>query len=340
MSLINLFLQKRKMRESQYGFVMVLIAYALSVMMLFLGSDVFYNVNSAAAGISTTDEEASEEIKKELPVSQAADLTGLFLRSKKLHPFAITELSETGLGGMQEKEEMKGLLLKNTFIGAGMAELMEHTPELESVSSVVAAPEDIRTAVVAKDTKTEKEVKEEKEAKTDMKVKTEKKAEEEKKSAKDKKTDKEEIYSLSAASEKSAKSAYAYDVTKKEIGMLQRIVQAEAGGEDMIGKILVVNVIMNRIEDESFPDSVEKVIFQSRDGEYQFSPIGDKRYWSVKVSESTKEAVTRALEGEDYSKGALYFIARKRTKSSSAKWFDNHLKWLFKHGGHEFYKEK
>ncbi len=337
MSLINLFLQKRKMRESQYGFIMVLIAYALSVMMLFLGSDVFYNVNSAAAGISTTDEETSEEIKKELPVSQAADLTGLFLQSKKLHPFAITELSETGLGGMQEKEEMKGLLLKNTFIGAGMAELMEHTPELESVSSVVAAPEDIRTAAATKETKAEKEVKE---AKTDMKVKTEKKAEEEKKSAKDKKTDKEEIYSLSAASEKSAKSAYAYDVTKKEIGMLQRIVQAEAGGEDMIGKILVVNVIMNRIEDESFPDSVEKVIFQSRDGEYQFSPIGDKRYWSVKVSESTKEAVTRALEGEDYSKGALYFIARKRTKSSSAKWFDNHLKWLFKHGGHEFYKEK
>ncbi|HCM13497.1 MAG TPA: cell wall hydrolase, partial [Lachnospiraceae bacterium] len=35
---------------------------------------------------------------------------------------------------------------------------------------------------------------------------------------------------------------------------------------------------------------------------------------------------------------ALYFMARKRAKASNAKWFDDNLKWLFKHGGHEFYR--
>lgn len=131
-----------------------------------------------------------------------------------------------------------------------------------------------------------------------------------------------------------------YSVTKDEVAMLERIVQAEAGGEDEKGKILIVNVIMNRIEDEKFPDSVEKVIFQKVGGGYQFSPISDKRYWSVKVSKDTKKAVERALEGEDYSEGALYFMARKKASSSNVKWFDKKLDWLFKHGGHEFYKNK
>lgn len=336
MSMINLFLQKRKMHESQYGFVMVFIAYALSVMMLFVGSDLFYNINSTAAGISTTDEETIEKMKKEMPDLQAAELTALLMQSKELFPFALAEISEMGLGRIQAKVEgtensvnepevrKEALLLRNEFAGLNPDGGMELTLEPESVSGIVASPEDLLQAGTAKqETKAEKDAQ----------------AKDSADAAKDaaKEADKKEIYSMSAEEDA---TDYVYDVTEKEIGMLQRIVQAEAGGEDMIGKILIVNVVMNRIADKSFPDTVEKVIFQNKDGEYQFSPIDDKSYWSVKVSKKTKEAVVRALEGEDYSKGALYFIARKRTKSSSAEWFDNNLEWLFKHGGHEFYKEK
>jgi N-acetylmuramoyl-L-alanine amidase len=131
-----------------------------------------------------------------------------------------------------------------------------------------------------------------------------------------------------------------YSLSGKEVTMLEKIVEAEASGEDMIGKILIANVIFNRMEDDEFPDTVEDVIFQKVDGDYQFSPISDERYWNIKVSKKTEKAVQRALEGEDYSEGALYFIARSRTKKSSARWFDNNLDWLFKHGGHEFYKNK
>lgn len=131
-----------------------------------------------------------------------------------------------------------------------------------------------------------------------------------------------------------------YYATEDEVKMLERIVEAEASGEDLVGRILIVNVIINRLEDEEFPDSIEDVIFQKAGGEYQFSPVKDKRYWDVKVSKKTKQAVQKALEGEDYSDGALYFIARKRTKSSRAKWFDDNLDWLFKHGGHDFFRNK
>ncbi len=131
-----------------------------------------------------------------------------------------------------------------------------------------------------------------------------------------------------------------YSLTKKEVAMLEKIVEAEASGEDMIGRILIVNVIFNRIKDDEFPDSVEDVIFQKVEGDYQFSPISDKRYWEVKVSDKTEKAVKRALEGEDYSEGALYFMSRSRTKKRNARWFDNNLEWLFKHGGHDFFKNK
>jgi N-acetylmuramoyl-L-alanine amidase len=127
-------------------------------------------------------------------------------------------------------------------------------------------------------------------------------------------------------------------ITQDEVSMLERITEAEASGEDAVGKILIVNVILNRIVCDEFPNTVKGVIFQHDDGEYQFSPVESGRYWDVKVSKETKKAVLRALEGEDYSKGALYFIARKHTKTQAAKWFDKNLDWLFKHGGHEFYK--
>ena len=128
--------------------------------------------------------------------------------------------------------------------------------------------------------------------------------------------------------------------TEEEIIMLERIVEAEATGEDMKGKILIVNVVMNRMNNDAFPDTVEEVIFQKSKGKYQFSPISDKRFWTVKVTEQSKEAVQRAIDGEDYSEGALYFMARKRANKNNARWFDKNLKRLFSHGGHEFFTNK
>ena len=316
MSIINLFLQKRKVHESQHGIIMVIIAYALSVMMLILGSDVFYNINSEAAGISTKVEETQEKIKEGSTDLQIADLSSVLIQSRLQNPFGISEVAETGLGSTKALNMTKAAgnseaatesnnlwLLGKSMDQEEYETLLDQAPDLASVSTVVSSGETNIPMTTSQSTKVSEE----------------------------------EIYSLSS---EEAVSPYVIDVTKKEIGMLERIVQAEAGGEDMVGKILIVNVILNRIADESFPDSVEDVIFQNKDGEYQFSPVDDKSYWSVKISDNTEEAVLRALDGEDYSKGALYFVARKRTKSSSARWFDENLKWLFKHGGHEFYKEK
>ncbi len=138
--------------------------------------------------------------------------------------------------------------------------------------------------------------------------------------------------------EKKKKKKQVIDLSDSEIEILRRIVEAEATGENVKGKILVANVILNRVKDESFPNTVEGVVFQKDGNTYQFSPIRDKRYWSVKISKDTKTAVKRALEGEDYSKGALYFSARSKADKSSMSWFDRNLDFLFEYGGHEFFK--
>ncbi len=129
-----------------------------------------------------------------------------------------------------------------------------------------------------------------------------------------------------------------YQLEEKELEVLCRIVEAEAGTEDEDGKLLVANVVLNRVNSEKFPDTVSEVVFQKEKGVTQFSPVSDGRYYCVEISDETIEAVGRALEGEDISQGALYFAARKYADSERMKWFDDNLTFLFEHGGHEFFR--
>ena len=127
------------------------------------------------------------------------------------------------------------------------------------------------------------------------------------------------------------------EITRGEYENLLRIVEAEAGGEDKMGKMLVANVIINRVEDDRFPDTINQVIFQEEEGVAQFSPIADGRFYQVKITQETIEAVNDVLSGEDNSKGALYFAARKAADPENMKWFDENLTRLFAYGSHEFF---
>lgn len=126
-------------------------------------------------------------------------------------------------------------------------------------------------------------------------------------------------------------------MSDEDYANLLKIVEAEAGGEDLKGKILVANVIFNRIESPDFPSNVTDVIWEQSGGSTQFSPVADGRIYTVTVSEETKEAVNRAIDGEDYSHGALYFMEERYADEKNVKWFKEELKFLFRHGVHDFY---
>ena len=112
--------------------------------------------------------------------------------------------------------------------------------------------------------------------------------------------------------------------TDEDYQVLLRIVQAEAGICDKRGKILVADVIINRVLSKEFPNSVKAVVYEPS----QFQPVSNGAINSVKVTAETIECVDRALDGEDYSNGALYFMNR-RGSGSAAAWFDRHLTYLF-----------
>lgn len=108
---------------------------------------------------------------------------------------------------------------------------------------------------------------------------------------------------------------------------LCRIVATEAGTEDIEGQILITNVIMNRVANEKFPNSIQEVI----ESPGQFDPVETGAYYCAEASDQIREAVIRALNGEDISEGALYF------QKSESKIWDGH-EYLFRHGNHSFYK--
>lgn len=129
-----------------------------------------------------------------------------------------------------------------------------------------------------------------------------------------------------------------YGLTETEYDLLLRLVEAEAGGEDLTGKLLVANVVFNRLKNEKFPNSVSEVILQRDENGAQFSPVSDGRIEAVSISDQTKEAVEAAVYGEDISGGALYFVAREAADADKLKWFDTCLTPVLCHGGHEFFR--
>lgn len=130
------------------------------------------------------------------------------------------------------------------------------------------------------------------------------------------------------------------ELSEQELSELLRLVEAEAPAEDIYGKILVANVVLNRVNNEQMADTVTGVIYEKIGGSAQFSPTAISWYWnSIEVTDSTREAVARCLSGEDYSNGALYFHAWERNpdKHKTSAWMSE-LECLFTHGGHRFFR--
>ncbi len=119
--------------------------------------------------------------------------------------------------------------------------------------------------------------------------------------------------------------------SRKDSDILLRIAMAEAEGEGTEGKALVMNVILNRVESEEFPDSIEAVVFQP--GQFE-SVLDDGRYWDVEPdAECYKALYMVQYENWDDTEGALYFC-----RTGSSLWMENNTEYLFTMGNHSFYR--
>lgn len=122
------------------------------------------------------------------------------------------------------------------------------------------------------------------------------------------------------------------EFSPNEVYLLAKIAMAEAESEDTEGKALVMLTVLNRVENDSFPDTIEGVIYQ----EQQFTPVKNGRLDKVEPNEDCAAALALVMTGWDESQGALYF-ERKTDKST---WHSRNLEELFNHGNHTFYKER
>ena len=112
--------------------------------------------------------------------------------------------------------------------------------------------------------------------------------------------------------------------------MMAKMAMAEAEGESIEGKALVIRVILNRVASEEFPNTVGEVLYQQG----QWESITNGRYSRVEPDEECWEAMEMVLNGWDNSDGATYF-----TRSDSGAWHKANLQFLFEYKHHSFYKE-
>lgn len=95
----------------------------------------------------------------------------------------------------------------------------------------------------------------------------------------------------------------------KQIDLLARCVEAEAGNQSLLGKRLVVDVILNRVASPDFPDGIEAVINQPG----QFGVVSNGAIDKAVPSEETIQAVTRELN-ERIDTEVLYFQTSNYSK--------------------------
>ncbi|MEF9941248.1 MAG: cell wall hydrolase [Lachnospiraceae bacterium] len=110
-------------------------------------------------------------------------------------------------------------------------------------------------------------------------------------------------------------------ITEEERTLLAAIIQCEAGGEAYEGQVAVGAVILNRVKSEQFPDTIQAVIYQSRQFEPVLLGMLDEVLQSGKISASCYDAADAVLSGENPVEDALYFGYGNYGKKIGTHWF-------------------
>ncbi len=125
--------------------------------------------------------------------------------------------------------------------------------------------------------------------------------------------------------------------TQEDFDIMQEAIYFEARGEPLMCQILVAHVIMARMYDWYYPNTIKEVVWQP----YQFSYTQDGKPETMKKPYSKFVAGVVAewvLSGESYDsiEGSLYYF---NPKMVTPKWKDDY-DFVRDCGNHSFYKRK
>lgn len=100
-----------------------------------------------------------------------------------------------------------------------------------------------------------------------------------------------------------------------DIGLLARLVYAEARGEPFTGQIAVAAVLLNRLQHPGFPDSVRAAVYQPR----QFEVVSNGTI-NQTPNNLAYLAVLEARKGVDPTHGSVFFWNPRKVAPSSWVW--------------------
>ena len=102
-----------------------------------------------------------------------------------------------------------------------------------------------------------------------------------------------------------------YNFSEYEMDLFYRVVYAESGNESYEGQLAVANVILNRIKDKRYPDTLKGVVYQK----YQFESVSSNMLYDRTPSDSVKKAVQDAINGKNNIGDCISFWATYVRKS-------------------------
>ena len=92
--------------------------------------------------------------------------------------------------------------------------------------------------------------------------------------------------------------------SQSDIDLLATIVRAEAGNQPLEGKRAVADVILNRVDNEQFPDTIEGVIYQ----EGQFACVNDGNFAKAMYTKDETDYEAVRLELSDRTDSEILFF--------------------------------
>ena len=91
--------------------------------------------------------------------------------------------------------------------------------------------------------------------------------------------------------------------SNSDVNLLARLVYGEARGEPYTGQVAVAAVVLNRVKNSGFPNTVAGVIYQSG----AFSVVNDGQI-NLTPNETARKAAQDAINGWDPTYGAIYYF--------------------------------
>ncbi|HEY8805796.1 MAG TPA: cell wall hydrolase [Clostridium sp.] len=101
--------------------------------------------------------------------------------------------------------------------------------------------------------------------------------------------------------------------TASDLNLLSRLITAEAGGESYNAQVAVGAVVVNRVKNSSFPNSISAVINQKTNGCYEFTPVLNGNINKPAQANAVK-AANESLSGNDPTNKALFFYSGNTPK--------------------------